>query len=353
MLRNYKSRIFILLFTLSLVSSIGVYAQSRNSISVQVFGHNRQPLAEINVELLDEYGGSIRRGRTNGSGLLIFGGLPAQNYKVRVQPFGTDYEEQEQEVSIVNFTQNNPVTGGSTTFGTMNEQRDFYLRVRKGVDPAMVGVVFVQEGIPAAAKKLYESALSDLDNKKQVEAFQKLKDALELFPNYFLALDKLGTEYVKLAQVSVDHHGQTSHYEASAILLAMAVKVNARSFNSWYHLAYSLRVLKRYDEALQAIEKALGTGSASPNAMLLSGALMRQAKRFEEAEKHLLKARELARGELPEVHRELGALYGYDLKRYAEAAKELKAYLKGRPGAKDADAIKSLIAEYEAKSKST
>jgi hypothetical protein len=37
------------------------------------------------------------------------------------------------------------------------------------------------------------------------------------------------------------------------------------------------------------------------------------------------------------------------VKRYKEAAKELKSYLKARPDAKDAEAIKTLLTEIEGK----
>ena len=138
------------------------------------------------------------------------------------------------------------------------------------------------------------------------------------------------------------------YYAPASVLLELAVKVNARSYNSWYMLAYSLHSLKRYDDSSKAVEKALEV-SQEPGALLLSGVLLRRAKRFEDAEKRLLKARELARDTMPVIHRELGALYGYDLSRYPEAVKELKAYLKGSP--KDADDIKKVIAEFEEKAK--
>lgn len=316
-----------------------VHAQARNSISVHVFGHSRQPLADIRIELLNEYGSSVRHGRTNGAGLVVFGGIPANRYKVRALPYGTDYDEQEKEVLIENYTSSNPITGEIRTSGITNEEVEFYLRVRRGVDPSTVGVVFVQE-VPPKAKKLYEQALSDLEDKKADEAFQKLKSALEIFPDYFFALDKLGTEYVRLG-----------HYEPSVVLLRLAVKVNARSYNSWYMLAYSLHALKLYDEALKVVEKAMELNSTSANAYLLSGVLLRHAKRFDEAEKHLLKARDLSRDSIPVVHRELAVLYGYELKRYSDAVKELKAYLKGSSNPKDAEAIKNLIAEFEVKAK--
>jgi len=84
----------------------------------------------------------------------------------------------------------------------------------------------------------------------------------------------------------------------------------------------------------------------------LSGSLLRQAKEYEKAEKQLLKVRELAGDLMPDVHWELALLYGNGMKRYKEAAKELRAYLKARPDDKKAETIKKLIADFEEKAKS-
>jgi tetratricopeptide (TPR) repeat protein len=321
--------------------AFSVFAQQGNSISGAVWGVNRQPVADVNVELLNEYGSTIQRARTNGAGRFFFSRLPNGRFKIRVLPYGTDYEEQEQEEEFfTSVTRSNPVTGETSTGGHTNAQKDFYLRLRKGVDPSMVGTVFVQEDIPREAKKLYEAGLEYLDKKQTKEAYEALKGALEIFPTYFLALDKLGKEYA-----------QAGYYEPAMVLLDAAVKVNARSATSWYALANSFYNLKRYDEAAKAIEKTLELNSSMPQAFLLSGLLMRQSKRYEDAEKHLFKARDLSGDRIPRVHRELGLLYANNMTRYADAIKEFKIYLKTETGAKDAERIKDLITELEAKAK--
>lgn len=342
---KFLSRVFLLSALLVLMpvlaqDAFSAFAQQGNSISGGVWGFNRQPVPDINVELLNEYGSTVMRTRTNGAGRYFFNRLPTQRYKVRVLPYGTDYEEQEQDVEFVSYSSPNPITGASENRAASHEQRDFNLRLRKGVDPAMVGTIFVQEDIPKQAKKLYETALDDLDKKKTKEAYEALKAALEIFPTYFLALDKLGKEYT-----------QNGYYEPAVVLLEIAVKVNARSASTWYALANSLYNLKRYEGATKAIEKTLEQNSSIPEAFLLSALLMRQNKRFEEAEKHLFKARDLSRDRIPRVHRELALLYSNNMNRYADAAKELKIYIKTEADLKDAENLKKLVAEWEAKAK--
>lgn len=309
-----------------------VFAQN-NSISGGVFGINRQPIADVYVELTDEYGGTVQRGRTNGAGRYRFSGMPAGNYNVRIMPYGTDYDEQEQPVQLRTFTR---ATNTGTSTSSVHEVMDFYLRVRKGVDPNMVGVIFAQD-IPGDARKHYEKALGELGDKKEKEAYESLKKAIEIFPKYFLALDRLGKEYL-----------EAGHYEASAILLQMAVDVNAKSFTTWHGLSLSYYNLKKYDEATKAMDKALALNSGTPEALLLSGMLMKHNKKYDEAEKQFLKAKELSKDRFPHVHRELAMLYANELKRYPDAIRELKAYMKADKSANQ-EQINKVIANLEAK----
>lgn len=345
-MKKHQSKTYcraILIIVLSLFvpfvapTAAGVFAQFGNSISGHVFGPQRTPLHDINVELLNNYSQTIARTRTNGSGRYVFSGLGSGRFTVRVMSWGTDFEDQEQEVEIVNFATRTS-SGELRPSGFSNEQKDFYLRPRRTANAAgVVGTVFLQE-VPQTAQKLYEKAVSALSDKKEKEGLDDLKSALEIFPKYYLALERLGTEYVRLG-----------HFEAARILLNIAVEVNPRGYKSWYGLAYSSYSLKKYTEAAAAIQKSIELNQYSAEAFLLSGVLKRLNKQFGESEKQLIKANELANGKLPQAHWHLALLYGNDLKRYRDAAKELKLFLKLEPEAKDAEKIKALIKEFEDK----
>lgn len=312
----------------------GIYAQSGNTISGHVFGLERQSIADVNVELLDEFFRSVARTLTDGSGRYFFQRVSSGRFQVRVMPFGTDYEEQTQEIEIINITRET-ASGGFITSGFSNEQRDFYLKIRRGATANVKGVIFAQE-IPEQAKKLYDTALTNLNNKKEKEGLEGLKSALEIFPKYYYALEKLGSEYVRLG-----------HFEAAQILLNIAVEVNPRGFKSWYGLAYSLYSLKQNEKALKAVQTAVEINALSPEALLLHGVLLRNRERFDEAEKQLVKSKDLSKGSIPEVHRQLGLLYGYNLKRYDDAIKELKSFLKLQPNNKERENITKIIKEFE------
>ncbi len=333
------SRLAIFVFVLLQVSQPG-FAQGGNSISGHVFGLDRLPLSDLHVELLDDLSRTVNRGRTNASGRYFFYGLPSGRFSVRVLPYGTDYEEQEQSVEIVNFRRSSG-GGDDRLAGVTNEQRDFYLRPRKGAVPGVTAAVFAQD-VPADARRFYEAAVVDLGNKKTVEAYAGLKSALEIFPTYFSALEMLGLEYVG-----------AGHFDAARLLLKMAVDVNPRAYKSWHGLAVALNSLKLFDEALAAVQKSVEINPSISESLLLAGALLRQSKKYPEAEKALLKAKELANRSIADIHWELALLYGKDLKRFKDAARELKLYLKARPDDKNAESIKRLIVDFETKAKSS
>jgi len=318
-------------------SPSNVLAQFGNTISGNVFGAQRQPVNDVTVELLDEFSRSVARTRTNSGGRFIFSRLSSGRFRIRVLSLGTDYEEQEQEVEIQNISRELR-GGGVLTSGYENVQRDFYLKPRRGSQiTGRSESIFVQE-IPEQAKATYKKAIELLDKKKDEQGLKDLKSAIEIFPNYYDALERLGTEYIKL-----------QHYVPAQILLLKAVEVNPRGYKSWYGLAYALYSLNKTNEAIEAVEKAASLNQFSIEAPFLNGVLLRRAGRYKESEKQLKRAKELANGAIPEIHWHLALLYGNNLKRYADAAEELELFLKKRPDSKDADNIKKLIKQFKEK----
>lgn len=312
--------------------SSAIFAQFGNSINGHVFNQQRQPLADITVELLDDFSRTVSRTRTTAAGRYFFNRVSSGRFRVRVLPYGSNYEEQEQDVEIQNFSRDGVVTGFE------NVQKDFYLKPRKDNQAISKSeIVFVQE-IPVQAKETYKKAIELLDNKKEAQGLKELKTSIEMFPAYYEALERLGVEYIRL-----------KHFEAAHILLNKAVEINPRAYKSWYGLAYSLHLLNAVEQALEAAERANSLNQLSIESRLLTGVILRKANRYDEAEKSLKKANELAKGEVAEVHWHLALLYGHNLKRYREAADELELFLKLQPNYKDAENIKKLIKQFREK----
>ena len=320
------------------VSPKNFAASAQNQISGFVFGPQRKPVGELYVELLNDYGQTEARTRTSGAGYFIFTGMTAGRFVIKAIVSGTDYEPAERTVELINFSGQDR-EGKQITTGHDHQQVDLNLKLRRGVTPSTT-IIFAQD-VPPEAKKLYEKAVADLDNKRNGEAVTSLKAALEIFPKYYAALERLGSEYINLARPEA--------FQAAVVLFTTAVEVNPRAFKSWYGIAYSQYSLGKFSEALTAVQKAVELNAASSDAVFLSGILMKRLKRYDEAEKQLLKAQDLSHDTIPRVHWELALIYGNLLRRYADAANELKLFLKAQPDSKDAESIKKLIADFETK----
>ncbi len=300
--------------------------QGRNSIVGFVFTGGRQPVSNIYVELLTDTYSTISRVKTTGAGFYSFPGLADGNYIIKILPLGTDYEEQTQSISLVSIS----VIAGR---GATSEQVDFYLKVKRNANSgplAAPGVIFAQD-IPKDAQKLYEEGINYLRDKKEKEGFEKLKSSIEIFPQYYSALDRLGTEYVV-----------RGYYYPAFVLLTKAVEINPRSFSSSFGLGLASFRLQQVDKAIENLRRATEIYNKSANAYLWLGIALHQNKNLPQTEAALIQANKLSKGESAEIHWQLARLYK-DQKRFRESADELELFLKYKSDAKDAEKIKQTI----------
>jgi tetratricopeptide (TPR) repeat protein len=307
--------------------------QGGNSIYGHVFSESRQPLGDVYLELQNEIYTTVARAKTNGSGFYSFPNISQGTFKVKVLPYGTNYGEQEKEVIIQPVS---VVAGG----GSDRQQIDFYLKVRPNANAGPLaipnGTIFVQE-VPEEAKKMYEKGVILLGEKKDKEGFESLKRSLEIFPNYYLALDRLGTEYVT-----------RGYSEAAMILLMKAVEVNPRSVSSLLGLGIAQYNLKQNDAAIQTLQRATNLYNKSFYAYFYLALALKRSAKLDQSEAALKQANELSKGRDAGVHWQMALLYN-DQHRFKEAAAELELFLKYQPKARDEEKIKQLIAQLREK----
>jgi tetratricopeptide (TPR) repeat protein len=295
----------------------GFSQQAANSISGFVSNEQRAPVPDLQVELLNDAESVIQRTKTDNSGLFMFRRLSSGIFQVRVQTYKTDYIGQTKRVQLE----------PTRAF----EQLDFVLLTKTTASTATVGAVFVQE-VPEAARREFARAAALLQkDERRTEGIELLKQALELFPNYFEALELLGTEYVKQKE-----------YEPAIPILTRAVEINRRAYPSLYSLSVAQFNLKQLQGAVNSMRRAITLNQKSMNANLWLGMLLRQTGNLVEAETYLKHADELASSKSSEAHWQLALLFN-QLKRHKEAADELELFLKTQPDARDAEQIKKLI----------
>lgn len=302
--------VFGVIFCAGFLFSVNVLAAS--TIAGFVYDKQRNPLPDIEVELLNDYYQMILRTKTDGSGRYQFDGLSDGRYTVRVYAFRYDLMDQEQPTEIITQT----VRGGE---GVSYVPLDFYLLPKKGgLMDSENAVVFAQE-VPDAANKAYEQALKDFASKRTTEGIANLNQAVQLFPKYYMALHRIGRElYFQ------------KRYDEAARFLIEAIKVNEKSAFTLYYLGNSFHFMgKEYNKAaVRSLTQAYVLAPASPQVLFALGRVERAGGNYADAEKHLLQAKKVSKENVPEIHKELAQLYADDMKRYSEAANELEQYLK-------------------------
>ncbi|MBC7900240.1 MAG: tetratricopeptide repeat protein [Saprospiraceae bacterium] len=318
-------------------SAGSVLTQNRTSNSIQgfIFDANRLPVSDVYVELLNDTYSTLKRIKTDGSGRFYFGGLSEGNFKVKVLPYGTNYLEEVQDAEIINFNAGNSYT-------TDIVYLDFYLKLDKrkvNIDSSgTVGAVFVQD-IPSQAKALYSKGVSQFERPADVDlGFESLKKALEIFPEYYDALNRISFEYVR----------RDKFYE-SLPHLVKAVRVNQRSFSCYFMLGTVAYNLKQYKEAMEAFRVTTVLSPQSASAQVKYGMVLRISGDYINAEKVLLKAVSLS-NDFPsaEAHWQLALMYE-KLGRFSEAASNLEKYIKIQPDAENKKQIKTLINSMKTK----
>ncbi|MBL8191309.1 MAG: tetratricopeptide repeat protein [Acidobacteria bacterium] len=342
-LRNVYSLAFCLFV---LVSSIKANATrlnavtqlpNRNQISGVITDTEGKPLDRIRVELADEVEMTITQTYTTSNGRYSFRNLTSGTFIVKVHSDGK-HAATRARVNIYS------IRNGSSS----QEQVDFTLKTlaeTKGSSvPSNTGTTFAQE-VPADARKLYERATRQLDNKQIEQGIASLKEAIVAFPTYFQALERLGIE-----------HARRQEYEPALEALAKAAKINPNGAACLYVLGVAQYYLGHLPPAADSLRRAVLIAPGSPNATFAHfylGLALWRLSRHADAEPHLRKSLELGGNSIPaDVHLYL-AQQCSDTQRYKEAADELEIFLKLAPDVRDAENIRNLIRKLRAKTQQT
>jgi tetratricopeptide (TPR) repeat protein len=132
---------------------------------------------------------------------------------------------------------------------------------------------------------------------------------------------------------------------------AKALAVNPKSFSAKSGLGIAQYKLGKLREAVKTLEESLVLNQSSANSFLFLGKIHRELKEFDKAETSLIKAKDLSKNKLADVHWELAILYYYSLNRPQDAANELELYLKAKPDAANKSQVEKLIKTMREKAK--
>jgi tetratricopeptide (TPR) repeat protein len=336
-MRSWRDFIRSLAVFVALVAcTVAVSAQQgRNAINGMVVNSGREPINRIRVELQNELEMFITYTYTDAAGRYSFRNLSQGVFIVKVH---TDGKHTGQSTRVVLQALRN---SGASHY----EQIDFMLKeiTEKKLTTlsGTTSTVFAQE-VPEKARKIYDRAVKQLDNAQEKTAgIASLKEALQTFPRYYDALERLGIEYVRLQQ-----------YEEARQILTLAIDVNRSGSASLYGLGVAQFHTQRTAEAVESLQRALIIAPDSSNSAFehfYLGLSYWKLNRHGDAEPHLKKAGELGGNSVPpDIHMYLAQYYSESGRRQ-DAAAELELFLKLVPNAQDAEKIRNLIRQLKSK----
>lgn len=326
---------------LVLMLSIAVtQSRAQNSINGIVFDADRKPVPKIDVELLDEFERFIRSTQTSGSGLYFFQGLRQGNYYVQVRVDGTGYQPAKERIQL---GQGNRTTSTGQSSGGETAQINFTLIPRKQQsekeNQAVNGVIFAQE-VPQSAREAFARGSRLLEDKKIKEGIAEIEASLSIYPDYYLALDRLGFLFLDQAD-----------FRAAENTFTHELAVNPKSLSARSGLGVAQFKLGKMAEAAATLEQVVVDNPSSVSSFVLLGKVYRELKQNEKAETTFKKADKLSDGKSPDVHWELALLYYYNLKRLNEAADELDRFLKASPDSANRVQIQKLAKQFRTEAK--
>src|SRR5215813_4160645 len=178
--------------------------------------------------------------------------------------------------------------------------------------------------VPAEAKQAYEGALRLFREGQRDQAIKGLEHAIEIYPNYFRALNDLGVIYMKMNKL-----------DDAVRVFERASRIAPRVYHPRLNLGITLTRRGKYKEAVALLEALYRENQAISEVRIALADVLIALNRLDEAEPHLKTAlldSSLDRAATGNAHYQLGLLFNKKQK-YESAVVELSQALQSIPNA--------------------
>lgn len=278
---------------------------------------------------------------TDSSGSFAFKNLVSGSYTIVIE--GTDDYEATRETVYIDDPGSSSIRGrtiSSSTPRTMTVPIYLMPNRRSAVTnkPGVVSAVLA--AVPKAAADLYLASLESAKAGNHKKAVEQLKSALSLHPQFSLALNELGVQYLILGQA-----------DSSANVLAEAVKLSPDEVAPRLNYGIALLNQNKFAPAEEQLRLVLQKNNALPTAHMYLGITLARQQKLDEAEQELLISINKNNPGVALAHRYLGGVY-WGKRDYQRAADQLEIYLKLMPNAGDAVRTREEITKLRSKQKS-
>jgi tetratricopeptide (TPR) repeat protein len=268
------------------------------------------------------------------NGSFIFRSLEPGSYTVVIE--GDENYEAAREVVYIETDGTKSLRGVILPPVSKIYTVDISLQPKRGVS-ARAGVVSaVLAAVPQNARALYFKALESGLAHENLKAIEQLKSALAIYPQFPLALNELGVQYLTIGKLN----------EAAEALKA-AVNLAPEDFQPRLNYGITLLNQRRFPEAEEQLRAAVAKNNEAPTAHMYLGITLAMQRKLDEGQKELQLAIGSKSNEVFLSHRYLAGIY---LERHQKvrAAEELEAYLQHFPKAPDAEILQRKIKELRA-----
>jgi tetratricopeptide (TPR) repeat protein len=318
-----------LIVILNLIFSATPQANAQFAIRGYVRNSGGQAVGNIRVSLLDEFRQTVKTLFSDSTGRYEFRSVSRGIFFLRVDSTGTIYENTEQRIELSSL---------SATRVEEPVMLDIIIKAKKNPSPGgQPSTAFSQE-VPEAARKEYERGLNHLKNNKADLAIISFRQALEMFSDYYDALEQLGNLYV-----------EQRDYASAEPMLAQALEINKNGWRAHYSFGIAQYNLKRRNEAIASLKRAIELNGDSANAHMWLGIVLAQnVESRTDAIKAFERVRQIAKDAIPDAYFYLGSLYSKN-NQNKEAAEALEHFLRLSPQAENKEKLKQVIEQLRQK----
>jgi Flp pilus assembly protein TadD len=198
-----------------------------------------------------------------------------------------------------------------------------------------VSVAMLDQKVPSAARHEFDNATRASREGRVEESIAALHRALDIYPDYLMALNDLGAQLLELGRLD----------EALTPLRA-ATKLDPNSFNPQLNLGIVLVRKKIFPAALTALDRAISAEPSSPVVHLYAGLAAAGVNDDARAEREFRSAHDLGGRPFSVALVYLGRMY---VKRgdKQNAVQVLQQYLKEDPAGPNAPLVKKMLADLK------
>ena len=190
---------------------------------------------------------------------------------------------------------------------------------------------------PKDARKAYEKGVENMKKKKWADAEKELTKAVEMYPKYAVAWYELGRALQQLKKFDDANH---AHLEA--------IKNDSKFISPYAELAMMAATQQKWDDVDQYTAQMLKLNPyVVPEIYFYSAVANYNLHKMDIAERRARDgAKYDAQHRVPRLNHLLGLILAQK-QEYKDAAENMRLYLKYSPNAKDADTVKTQLAEME------